>query len=243
MKTTFQLGNNVKLLGDCYIGEDSIIEDNVTIGHPSVQEFSNFMNAFRKNKNTRMNEFVKNKTVIGKNSVIRSGTVIYSGVIIGDNFDCGHNVVIREYTKIGDNVYVMPGTIIGKHVKMGDNVKVHGVISDGCELEDDSIVLGSLIDDPYVGRGGPKIKISPLVKKGAIVGANSLVIGNVTVGTYSFVAAGSVVTTNVDDYQMVAGVPAKQIKSVWQIPNYRKEFRAPQYRKGRIAHEVYSRKC
>ena len=50
-----------------------------------------------------------------------------------------------------------------------------------------------------------------LVKKGASIGANATIICGVTLGEYSFVGAGSVVTKSVKPHEMVAGVPAKRI--------------------------------
>jgi UDP-2-acetamido-3-amino-2,3-dideoxy-glucuronate N-acetyltransferase len=50
-----------------------------------------------------------------------------------------------------------------------------------------------------------------LVKRGATIGANATVICGTSVGRYSMIGAGSVVKSDVADYAVVAGVPAKQI--------------------------------
>jgi UDP-2-acetamido-3-amino-2,3-dideoxy-glucuronate N-acetyltransferase len=50
-----------------------------------------------------------------------------------------------------------------------------------------------------------------LVKKGATIGANSTIVCGVTIGNYSLIGAGAVVKQDVQDYAIVAGVPAKQI--------------------------------
>ena len=50
-----------------------------------------------------------------------------------------------------------------------------------------------------------------LVKKGATIGANSTIVCGTTLGRYSFVGAGAVVTRNVPDHALVLGNPAKQI--------------------------------
>ena len=50
-----------------------------------------------------------------------------------------------------------------------------------------------------------------IVKEGASLGANCTIICGVTIGEYSFVGAGTVVTENIKPYALMVGVPAKQI--------------------------------
>jgi UDP-2-acetamido-3-amino-2,3-dideoxy-glucuronate N-acetyltransferase len=50
-----------------------------------------------------------------------------------------------------------------------------------------------------------------LVKKGASIGANATIVCGVTLGRYSFIGAGAVVTKDVPDFALMAGVPAKQM--------------------------------
>jgi len=54
----------------------------------------------------------------------------------------------------------------------------------------------------------------PHIKRGAIIGAHSLVLPNVTIGEQSIVAGGAVVTKDVPDFQVVMGVPAKIIRDI-----------------------------
>ena len=60
----------------------------------------------------------------------------------------------------------------------------------------------------------PKFSKPVTFKKGCVIGASSTVLPGVTIGTQSFVAAGSVVTKNVPDRVLVAGVPAKIIRKI-----------------------------
>ena len=69
------------------------------------------------------------------------------------------------------------------------------------------------IRDPrskYPQRGGDNYK-KTLVREGASLGANSTIICGNTVGKHSFVGAGAVVTKDVPDYALMAGVPAAQM--------------------------------
>jgi len=83
------------------------------------------------------------------------------------------------------------------------------------ELEDDvfcgpSMVFTNVINPrSHVSRKDEYRKT--LVKKGASIGANATIVCGTTLGRYSFVAAGAVVTKDVPDHAMVAGVPAHPI--------------------------------
>jgi UDP-2-acetamido-3-amino-2,3-dideoxy-glucuronate N-acetyltransferase len=117
--------------------------------------------------------------------------------------------VIGRHCNLGQNVVVSPGCLIGNNVKIQNNVSVYtGVI-----LEDDvfcgpSAVFTNVVNPrSHVSR---KDEYRPtLVKRGATIGANATVVCGVTLGQYSFVGAGSVVTRDVPDYGMVYGNPAR----------------------------------
>ena len=51
---------------------------------------------------------------------------------------------------------------------------------------------------------------SPIVEKGASIGANSTIVCGIRIGTYSFIGAGAVVTKDVKPYSLVVGNPARQ---------------------------------
>ena len=204
------------------IGDGAFIEQNCQIGHPSPSEFNEILQSVRVIDNSILYDSNKN-IIVGKNAIIRSGTVIYSGVVIGDNFDCGHMVYIREYTKLGNNVYIMAQTAIGCNVKIGDRCRIMGRITDGCVLENDVISLGILVGDRYSGRAGHPIKHPPIIRQGAVIGANATVLEGVEVGEYSFIGAGAVVSKDVDPYSVAIGVPAKRIKDVRELPGWSKK--------------------
>lgn len=133
---------------------------------------------------------------------------------IGGGTKVWHYCQIRERASIGKNcnfgkgVYVDLDVIIGNNVKVQNRVNIyHGVV-----IEDD-VFLGpsmtftndlyprSFIDDFTVQK--------TLVKKGASIGANATVLCGVTIGRYSLVGAGAVVTTDVPDHALVVGNPAR----------------------------------
>lgn len=202
--------SNVEFFGKCEIGDFSFIGNNVTIGHPSVQEIRIFFRPLKSQRKKNMNEIIQATTKIGNEAIIRSGSAIYSGVSIGKKFDCGHNVLIRERTRIGNNVYVAPGSHIHADVIVGDNVRIYGVLCNRSVVEEGASVYGSLVHKYKSGMGG-FIEDSPVIKKRAIVGWNSVIVGGIEIGEKSFVGPNSVVTEDIPPEIIVSGIPAKKI--------------------------------
>jgi len=116
---------------------------------------------------------------------------------------------IGKRCNIGQNVLIASGCIVGDNVKIQNNVSVYtGVI-----LEDDVFCGPSMVfTNVYNPRSHVERKNeyrTTLVKRGATIGANATVVCGVTLGRYSFVGAGAVVTRDVPDYAIVYGNPAR----------------------------------
>ncbi len=136
---------------------------------------------------------------------------------------------IGQGTKIWHFSHVMKGAEIGKRCSIGQNVCIasKAVIGDGVKIQNNISVYDdvTLEDSVFCGPSmvftnvmNPRSEIvrkseymPTLVKRGATLGANCTIICGNTVGRYAFVAAGAVVTEDVPDFALVAGVPAKQI--------------------------------
>ena len=121
--------------------------------------------------------------------------------------------IIRDLVEIGNNAVIMMGAVINIGAKIGEktmidmNVVVGGraEIGANCHIGAGSVIAG-VIEPP---SADPVI-----IENDVLVGANSVILEGVRVGKGSVVAAGSVVTKNVEPYTVVAGVPAKVIKKV-----------------------------
>lgn len=159
------------------------------------------------------------KTVIGDNALIRSHTVIYTGNKIGKNFQTGHGVLIREENEIGDNVGIGSHSVIEHHVKIGNNVRIHSnsFIPEYSVLEDSCWVGPCVVFTDVLHPLCPKAKKcvkGPIIKKGAKIGAGSVLLPDITIGECSLIGAGSVVVDNIPSGVVAFGNPAKVIKKI-----------------------------
>ncbi len=122
---------------------------------------------------------------------------VCSGVKLGENCNLGQNVMIATDVRIGNNV------------KIQNNVSVYS----GTTIEDDvflgpSCVLTN-ISNPRSQVVRRSLYEPTLIRRGASVGANATIVCGVTLGRYCFIAAGAVVTRDVPDYALIAGVPGR----------------------------------
>lgn len=143
--------------------------------------------------------YIDDDVKIGKGTKIWHFSHIMSGSEIGE--DCN----------IGQNVVVSPGVILGKGVKIQNNVSVYtGVICEDYSFLGPSCVFTNVINPRSFIERKNEYKTTRICK-GASLGANSTIVCGNRIGKYALVGAGSVVTKDVGDYEIVVGNPAKKI--------------------------------
>lgn len=123
---------------------------------------------------------------------------------IGDGTNIWQYCVVLPNAVIGDNCNICCHCFIENDVKIGNNVTVKcGVqLWDGIEIEDDVFIGPSVTfcNDRYPKSGNKNFKLEKvIVKKGASIGANATILPGVTIGENSLVAAGAVVTKDVEN--------------------------------------------
>ena len=120
------------------------------------------------------------------------------------------DVKIGEYCNFGDGSFVESGVSIGNRVTVKNGVCIwHGVtIEDDVFLGPNCVFTNDLFPRSrvYLSTDVPTI-----VKKGTFIGANATIVAGVTLGIYSMIGAGSVVTKDVPDFALVVGNPSKTI--------------------------------
>lgn len=144
--------------------------------------------------------------------------------LIGEGSKIWINSQIREKSSIGNNCIISKDTYIDSQVSIGNNCKIQNSVSvyQGVTIEDDVFVgpNACFTNDKLPRAFDPEWKITEtLIKKGASIGANATIICGVTVGEYAMVAAGSVVTKDVEPYSLVMGNPAKHYSYVDKLGN------------------------
>ena len=115
---------------------------------------------------------------------------------------------IGDETRVGPFVEIQRGAAVGARCK----IQSHTFICDGVTIEDEVFVgpCAVFTNDLRPRAQNPDWKITPtLVRRGASIGANATLVCGIEVGEYAMIAAGSVVTKDVQPYQLVAGNPAR----------------------------------
>lgn len=154
---------------------------------------------------------------MNKNYFSHETAVIDEGCKIGNDVKIWHfshimsNCEIGNRCNIGQNVVVSPQVILGENVKIQNNVSIYtGVICEDDVFLGPSMVFTNVINPRSAVIRKNKYAIT-LVKKGASIGANATIICGNTIGKYSLIGAGAVVTKEVKNYALVVGNPSKQI--------------------------------
>lgn len=143
-------------------------------------------------------------------AIVDEGADIGSGSKIWHFSHVSSGAKLGQNCNLGQNVFVATGVSIGNNVKIQNNVSVYA----GTELHDDvflgpSCVLTN-VSNPRSQVNRKSIYEKTVIKRGATIGANATIVCGVTLGRYCFIAAGAVATTDVPDYALMMGVPAKQ---------------------------------
>jgi UDP-2-acetamido-3-amino-2,3-dideoxy-glucuronate N-acetyltransferase len=118
---------------------------------------------------------------------------------------------IGKNCNIGQNVVVSPDVVRGNNVKVQNNVSIYtGVICEDDVFLGPSMVFTNVINPrSAVNRKSEYLKT--LVSKGASIGANATIICGITLGEYSFIGAGAVVTKDVKPFSLIVGNPGKHV--------------------------------
>ena len=157
--------------------------------------------------------------------------MIADDVKLGQGVKVHHPQLVNLYgCEIGDGCNIGAFVEIRKTVKLGKNVKVQAFafLPEGVTVEDGAFIgpHACFTNDMYPRSINPDGSlmgaddwelVPTTVRQGASIGANSTILCGVTIGAFAMVGAGAVVTKDVPDYAIVAGVPARVVGDTRKI--------------------------
>jgi UDP-3-O-[3-hydroxymyristoyl] glucosamine N-acyltransferase len=155
------------------------------------------------------------RSSIGPGCRIGPSATIYIGVEIGASVLVGDGASIREQCRIGTN------SVIGRHVTVNYDVTIgartkimdHTWLCGAMRVGDDVFISGGVLtaNDNAMGRGGfdATVMVGPEIEDEVAIGAGAILLPGVRVGRGATIAAGAVVSRNVQPGAFVMGIPAR----------------------------------
>jgi len=142
---------------------------------------------------------------------IEAGASVGAGTKVWHYSRVMQGAVVGAGCNLGQNVVVHSGALLGRNVKVQNNVSLYS----GVEVEDDVFIGPSAVFTNIKNPRSAFVRrdhyLKTVVRRGSTIGANATILCGIELGEHSFVAAGSVVTSNIAAYALMCGSPARQI--------------------------------
>jgi UDP-2-acetamido-3-amino-2,3-dideoxy-glucuronate N-acetyltransferase len=152
-----------------------------------------------------------------KRYFVHESSYVDDGVAIGEGTKIWHFCHVQKGARIGRCCSLGQNVNIGNNVRIGNGVRIQNNVSvyEGVEIEDNVFCGPSCVftnvTTPRAHFPVHGVYAKTRIMEGASLGANSTIVCGHTVGRSALIAAGAVVTKDVKDFALMAGVPARQI--------------------------------
>lgn len=207
---TVIIGNNVVIYDEAEIGNNVVIQDNAVIGKQPTRAKASIL----PETNNLPPAKIGSGVTIGTSAIVYANAVIDDDVFIADLATIRERVTIGEKTIVGRGVAIENDCVIGKNCKLETNCYITAY----SKLEDYVFIAPCVVttNDNYMARSKERFdKFKGVtVKTGGRIGANSTILPGKVIHEDGTVAAGSVVSKDVDNESLVLGSPAKEIRKV-----------------------------
>ena len=205
-----QIGNHVVFHDDVVIGDSVRVDDGAVLGKLPMRAASS--------ATTKDAQFPP--LTVGAGGIIGTHVVLYRGAKIGRRVLIADQATVREEVTVGDRTIVGRGVTIENECTIGRFVKLETecYITAYSTIEDRVFIAPGVVtsNDNFVGRTEERKKHFKgiTVKKGARIGAGSVILPGKTIGEDALVGAGSLVTGDVPARMVVYGSPARVVREV-----------------------------
>lgn len=216
------IGKNVRIGRDCRIGHHVVIHADTVIGDGvRIDDHATVGKLPMKAANSAMTQdcvlpaaTVGDRVLIGTNAILYRGAAIAADVLVADQAS------VRELSSVGASTIIGRGVAIENKVSVGARTKIeagayiatYSTIGDDCFIAPEVTVT----NDNFMGRTEERKKHfkGVTIEDGGRVGANVTLLPGRTIEGDGVAAAGSVVTRDIGEGEIVAGVPARHLKFV-----------------------------
>ncbi len=131
---------------------------------------------------------IRENAKLGESCVVGRGAYVGPGVEIGNNCKIQNNALIYEPARLGNGVFMGPAAVLTNDV-FPRAVNPDGSLKSGADWDPVGVVIGD----------------------GASIGARAICVAPLKIGAWAMVAAGAVVTKDVEPFSLVRGVPARHV--------------------------------
>jgi acetyltransferase-like isoleucine patch superfamily enzyme len=204
----------------CRIGSSAVVHPGVSVGDGCVVEDGAVLGKrprLRAGSSAAGGELTA--LVVEAEVTVCCGAVVYAGARIGHGAIIGDQAQVRERSAVGQRSVVGRGSCVDFEAVVGSRVLIQtSVYVTGGSVVEDEVFLGPGVvttNDNAMGRhprGEPLL--GPVFRRACRVGGGAVLVPGVTVGEEAFVAAGSLVTRDVGEREVVMGVPARAVRTV-----------------------------